>query len=359
MRSKYVSQQDYSTEFLLYRTRYLPREIISGPLKNVVMSIEEAYRNRRIQKRKAVLYGKYLKMRYNIDYEVLDDHHMIFLPHSPDLLSHYFIQEPTVVGLIGGRGSGKTITAWKLALDALDKIENATLYVYNDVDGIGSIIAKRDPRVVVKEEAAVPPMDGLPKIIIYNELTERQMSKKWQSSENIDLNLQALRTRHRLSWIIQNIITYSGLEKILKQTTTVKVFKWMDPVLLEHTKDALPKGWKKLVEICAFFGENEGLAVIPVKKKGNVYYIHETNPPPWLLQAHKKASKTRHLLMVKSEREREYMNIISEILAKDPKAKSPDVQVIMEQDYHISLSVRRVRELISKWKAITRLDEHG
>jgi len=300
-----------------------------------------------------------MKLRYGIEYEILDNNHMIFLPRSPDLLSDFFVKEPTVIGIIGGRGSGKTITAWKLALDALDRIKNATLYVYNDVDGIGSIIAERDSRVVVEEEAAVPPMDGLPKIIIYNELTEKQMSKKWQSSANIDLNLQALRTRHRMSWIIQNIITYSGLENILKQTTTVKVFKWMDPVLLEHTKDALPKGWKKLVEICAFFGENEGLAVVPIKKKGNVYYVHETNPPPWLLQAHRHATKTKHLLMVKSEKEKEYMKIISEILAVSPKAKSPQVQVIMEKKYGITLSQRAVRGLLSKWRALTKWDENG
>jgi len=52
------------------------------------------------------------------------------------------------------------------------------------------------------------------------------------------------------------------------------------------------------------------------------------------------------------------MRIIGEIMAVDPKAKSPQVQVAMEKKHNIKLSQRRVRELISKWKEITRIDEN-
>ena len=99
-------------------------------------------------------------------------------------------------------------------------------------------------------------------------------------------------------------------------------------------------------------------AIIPVKKKGNrrggnIYCIHETNPPEWLLKKHRQADNDKHLLMVESEKEREYLKIIGEIKAKDPRAKAPDVQVIMKEKYGIELSVRRVRDLVRKWKILT------
>ena len=345
-------------DFLLYRTRYIPESLTHPTIKNVLMSIEEAYRTGRIAKKKAIVYGAYIKKKYGIDFEILDDSHMIFLPHSDSILYRYFFEEPTTVAVIGGTGSGKTITAWVMALEGLNRLDKATVYVYNDVDGLGTLLSEQDSRIIVEQEAAVPPADGNPKIIIYNEMTEKHMWKRGMSSANVDLNLQALRRRHRRAWIIQNVITYSVMESVLKQTSTFKIFKWMDPVLLDHTRGGLPKGWKKLVETCAFLDKNEGLAIIPVKRRGNIYFIHETNPPQSLLSMHRRASKDKHLMMVESEVERDYLRIIGEIMAVDPKAKSPQVQIIMEKKHGIKLSRRRVRELISKWKEITKFNEN-
>lgn len=361
---KYQTQRSYSTNFLLYRTRYIPDNLIKIYLKNLLISIEEMYRNGRIYKKKAMLYGMYIKKRWGIDYEILDDKHIIFLPHSDSLLSEYFYRQPTTVAVIGGMGSGKTVTAWKIAIDGLMKMEDATVHVYNDVDGLGPLMQEHFDNIVVEQEAKVPPMDGRPKIALYNEMTERHMWKKQMSSGNIDLNLNALRRRHRNTWIIQNIITYSTLEDILKQTSTFKIFKWMDPVLLEKTKNNLPKGWHKLAEICAFFGENEGLSIIPVKKKGNIYLIHDTDPPGWLLDAHRNAVKSKYLMMVTSEKKREYFQIIEEILSKYPKAHSPQVHAVMSSPrekggHSIDISQRQVRNLLSEYRALTKIEKDG
>jgi len=367
----YLSQEKRSIDFLLYKSRYLPEHLFKNipsehraDLMNMLILIEDLFRMHQISKEKARNYGEYIRQTFNIEYEILDDNHIIFLPRSSDAVLKYFLEEPTVIGFIGSRGSGKTISAWWLALQALEKIENATLHVYNDVDGLGALLAEENKRIKVEKEARVPPYDGLPKIVLYNEMEESQMGKRAMSSRNVELNIQAFRIRHRKAWIIQNIITYSGFESILRQTTTMKVFKWMDPELLETTKNNVPKGWKKLLEICAFFNVNEGLAIIPVKKRGNrkggnIYCIHETNPPEWLLKKHKQADKDKHLLMVESEKEREYLKIIGEIKAKDPRAKAPDVQVIMKEKYGIELSVRRVRDLVRKWKILTGYEDEG
>lgn len=75
----------------------------------------------------------------------------------------------------------------------------------------------------------------------------------------------------------------------------------------------MPKGYGELLKICVKLNRNEGLVFAPVEGEGTKIFIHHTNPPEWLLEAHRRAKENTRLMMVKSERERYILQRIGEL----------------------------------------------
>ena len=265
------------------------------------------------------------------------------------------------MSIIGDRHSVKTITAWKIALDMLNRKKAARLYVYGDVDALGYALINEnlvDPkRIVIKEDYTLPPLDGKPKIILYNELSEALMGKRALSMENIELNLQALRSRHLNAWIIYNVVRHGSLESVLRETTNIFLFKWMSGAILKNAMNTVPLGWKELLKITVHFDQNDALAIVPVIGKGTTFFIHETNPPEWLLHAHSIAKKNQRLLMVKSEQERKIMERIAE-LKMDPEKQwtNEEIRLILKKEFGVDYSVRTIQNKWRKYRKIMEIE---
>jgi len=355
---KYPSKARIETDFWMHEVRFLPY-FIPDDLKKVLTIYEELYRIGKIDKAKITIIATYLKQKFNIDYRLIDDNHIIFLPRSSDALVNYFAKYPNLMSIIGDRHSGKTVTAWKIALDMLDRKRSAKLYVYGDVDALGYALLNEnliDPkRIVIKEDYRLPPLDGKPKIILYNELSEALMGKRALSMENIELNLQALRSRHLNAWIIYNVVRYGSLESVLRETTNIFLFKWMSGTILQNAMKNVPIGWRELLKTTVHYNQNEALAIVPTLGKGTTFFIHETNPPDWLLHAHKVAKKNQKLLMVKSEKERQIMEKIAELKMDEEKEWTNDeIRLIIQKEFGVNYSVRTIQ---NKWRKYRELME--
>ena len=351
MKNKYISKSKIETDFWMYEVRFFPY-FVPENLKKILIMIEESFRNGKLDKKKAVIIATYIKHKFNIDYRIIDENHIIFLPRSADALCKYFAKYPNLMSIIGDRHSGKTITAWKIALDMLQTKKSAKLYIYGDVDALGYALLNRglidQKRVIVKEDYRLPPLDSKPKIILYNELSEALMGKRALSMENIELNLQALRSRHLNAWIIYNVVRHGSLESVLRETTNIFLFKWMSGTILQNAMNNVPHGWRSILKTTIHFNQNEALAVVPLIGRGTTFFIHETDPPSWLLHAHKLAKKNQRLLMVKSEKERQIMERIAE-LKMDPEKewKNDEIRLIIQKEFGIDYSVRTIQ---NKWK---------
>jgi len=355
----YISQKFKEYDFWLRESRILPEDIsritINGiPVDKFILLVEEGYRRGDLDRRKAVVFGAIFRKRLDYKYRIISDRHMIIVTKSKTELMNSFLKYPQLLAIVGNRHSGKTITAWTIALQALEKI-NATLYVYGDVDGIAQQIIDMRPelenKIVIREDYRLPPLDGKKKIVLYNELAPALLSKRALSTANVEINLQALRSRHLQTWTIYNVIRFTSLESVLRETADIKMFRWTTAELLQNTMQYVPKAWQEILKICVKLDINEGLVFAPVPKKGTKIFIHETNPPQWLLEAHKRAKKNSRLMMVKSERERYILERIGELYEKGLSTK--EIKLILEKE-GINLSERSIRMKRKKWEELTK-----
>ena len=288
MSNPYISQKFREYDFWLRESRLLPEDI-PIEIKKAILLVEEGYRRGDLDRRKAVIFGVVFKKKFGYYYRVVSDRHIVIIPKSSGELMRAFLKYPQLLAIVGNRHSGKTITSWTIALQALEKMPDATLYVYGDVDGLGEQVIKIKPeledRIIIREDYRLPPLDGKRKIVLYNELASPLLAKKSRSNENVELNLQALRSRHLNTWIIYNVIRSGSLESTLRDTADIKMFRWTTAELLANTMKYLPHGWQEVLKVCVKLNINEGLVFAPVPGKGTKIFMHLTNPPQWLLEA--------------------------------------------------------------------------
>ena len=353
----YISQKFKEYDFWLRESRLLPQDL-PYKLRKAILIIEEGYRRGDLDWRRAVILASIFKNRLGYKYRIISDKHIVIVPISKNELMRAFLQYPQIIAIIGNRHAGKTVTSWTIAIQAMQKLPDATLYVYGDVDGIGEQVMKLKPelgeRIILKESYNLPPLDGKRKIVLYNELASPLLSKKAISNENVELNLQALRSRHLNTWIIYNVIRSGLLESTLRETADIKIFKWTTSELLENAMRYMPKGYSELLKICVKLNRNEGLVFAPVEGEGTKIFIHHTNPPEWLLMAHRRAKENTRLMMVKSERERYILQRIGELTEKG--LKSSDIQIILQRE-GIELTKRSIQLKAKKWRKLVGLEE--
>ena len=354
----YVSQKFREYDFWLRESRVLPEDLPER-VRSAIIAVEEGYRAGFLSRRKAVVLATVMRERFGYPYRVVSDRHIIIIPRSHSELMKAFLKYPQLIALIGNRHAGKTITAWTIALEALEKMPDTRLYVYGDVDGLGAqVIKMREDlgnRIIVKEDYKLPPLDGQKKIVIYNELSESLISKRALSSANLELNLQALRSRHLNTWVIYNVIRFTSLESVLRETADIKMFKWLSPELVNNAMMNLPRGWGEILKVTTKLSRNEGLVIAPVQGKGVKIFLHETNPPDWLLEAHRRAKKDSKLMMVKSERQRYVIQRIGELYEKGLSTK--EIKLILENE-GINLSERSIRMKRKKWEELVNLEKN-
>ena len=353
----YFSQKMREYDFFLREVRILPHDL-DPFIRRVIIQVEEGYRRGELDRRKAVVWGALFSKKFGYKYRIISDKHLVIVPRSRDELMKIFMSYPQLMAIIGNRHAGKTITSWTIALKFLEKKKDIKLYIYGDVDGIGEQIKKERPelkeRIIIREDYRLPPNDGKDKIVIYNELSTPLISKRALSTSNLEANLQAFRSRHLRTWVIYNVIRFSSLESVLRETADIKLFKWLSPELLNNAIMNLPKAWGELLKIAATLGINENMVMAPVQGKGVKIFLHLTNPPQWLLEAHRKAKENTRLMMVKSEKERYILERIGELHEKGLGAE--EIRLIFEKE-GIKLSKRSIQMKIRKWKMLVGYEE--
>lgn len=358
----YISKIKADRDFWLHEVRVIPGFVPQKLMKQIV-AIEEAYKMGRINRFRANIMAVYMKRKYNLYYRIVDEDHIVFFPPSAEHLIKCFLRYPNIISIIGDRYAGKTITAWDIAIKMLEKMDKAKLYVYGDVDGIGKILQDRLDNLIVKKDYSIPPIDDKPKIVLYNELSRELLSKYARSRENVEINLQAFRTRHRYSWIIYNVVRHGSLESVLRETSTIHLFKWLSGMLLKNAMELVPYGWRDILKLTAHFGHEEGLAIVPQikrgrKRGGTEFFIHLTKPSKWLLDAAKKAEKNKLLMMSESERERKIFEIINQLYEETGKVPtSGQVKNELMLKHGIEYSKRHLRNYIRDWKHVMGIEE--
>ena len=358
MSYNYVSQKVREYDFFLRNTRALPPQAIGDKtLWNILNVVEALYRKGKITRQKAALYGIYIKRKYNIDSVIISDNHIIFLPRNSKIVEQAFFSYPQLMAIYGNRNSGKTITAWTIALRFLENFPSGTLYVYGDVDGLGKSLMyenrKYEERIIVKNDYKPPEASEKPKIALYNELAESLMGKKAMSGDNIKLNLQALRNRHRKTWVIYNVIRYTTFESTLRDTADITLYKWMSPTLLNNLVSNVPRAYGEILKHVVKLNKNEALAMVPLSGKGIYVGIYETNPPEFLLRAHKNAAKNIKLMMTRDEKDLYIYERIAEL--KEKGMTGEEISVMLGQE-GINLTARAVNIRYKKWKRMQELE---
>ena len=76
----YVSQKKRDIDFWMHEIRRIP-DFVSTKLGKILAVIEEKYRNGEINRKNIAIIATYLKYR-GIDYRIIDDNTIVFLPHS-------------------------------------------------------------------------------------------------------------------------------------------------------------------------------------------------------------------------------------------------------------------------------------
>ncbi len=346
----YISKAKADRNFWLHEIRKMP-DFIPSPLMKQLITIEEAYRRNRIDRLRVNAIGMLFKKKYNIWFRIADENNMIFLAPSANYLIDCFAAYPNIMSIIGDRYAGKTVTAWSIALDMLEKMENARLYVYGDVDGIGDVLKQKNDSIVVKKDYSIPPPSDAPKIIIYNELSRQLLSKYARTTENVEINLQAFRARHRNAWIIYNIARHGSLERVLRDTSSIFLFKWLTGLNLQNAMELIPYGWRDIIKIAAHFGHEQGLAIVPKINHGVEFFIHLTKPQKELLKAIKKAKKNKLMMMSENEKSRKIFEVISQIyddVGKIPTSGQLHDELMLK--YSMQYSKRQLRNYINRWK---------
>lgn len=358
MSYSYVSQKMRDFDFFLRNTRTLPLMAIGdNELLGLLKMIESEYRGGKISRQKAAMYAMYVKQAFNIDSVIISDRHIVFLPRNNTVIERTMFSYPQLIALYGNRNSGKTITSWTLGMRFLERFKSGVLHVYGDVDGLGkSLIFERpefEDRIVVHNEYSLPDPSSRPKMAIYNELSEELISKRAQSGDNLRLNFQALRNRHRKVWVVYNVIRYSSFESVLRDTIDISFYKWMNPTLLNNLLSNVPKAYSEILKHTVRMGKNEALVVAPIPGKGNYIGIYETNPLEYLLHAHNHAHKNARLMMTKDEKDLHTYERIAEL--KEKGLSGEEISIILKKE-GVSLSARAINIRYNKWKRMQEME---
>lgn len=358
MSYNYISQKIRDYDFFVRNTRTLPPSSFGNiKLWETIKTVEGLYRSGKISRKKAALYGIYIKERFGVDFIIISDRHIVFLPRNNSIVESAIFNYPQLIGIFGNRNSGKTITSWTIALHFLERFRNGVIYVYGDVDGLGkSLIYENreyEDRVIVKEEYSLPPVSERPKLALYNELSEELITKRAMSGDNIRLNFQALRNRHRNVWVIYNVIRYTSFESVLRDTVDITFYKWMSPTLLNNLIMNVPRAYADVLKYIVMLEKNESLVMAPIPGRGTYIGIYETNPPEFLLRAHRNASKNIRLMMVKDEKDLYVYERIGEL--KDKGLSGEEVSILLRKE-GINLSPRAVNMRYNKWKKMQKIE---
>ncbi len=210
---------------------------------------------------------------------------------------------PQSIAIIGDVRSGKTITSWTLLWKLWNQLgQNAEIHIYGDIDNITGGLLKLQEKgeanyelgkfmgsITAHDDYKTPgiPEEGVPQIILYNELAEQLLSKKATSTENIEINLQAFRRRHTKRWIIYNVVREASLEAVLRETSQIKIFRPMYGELLDKLLKNAPKSWLPALREIPKLSNREGLCIYPTMRQGGgeVMEIYETAAPSWFWKA--------------------------------------------------------------------------
>ena len=210
---------------------------------------------------------------------------------------------PQSIAIVGDVSSGKTVTSWTFLWKLWNHLgEKAEIHIYGDIDNIsGGLLKIREggdmnyelgkfvSSITAHDDYRTPgiPEEGIPQIILYNELGEQLLSKKATSTENIEINLQAFRRRHTKRWIIYNVVREASLESVLRETSQLKIFRPMYGELLDKLLKNAPKSWLPVLREIPRLSNREGLCIYPLLRHGGgeVFEIYETVAPSWFWKA--------------------------------------------------------------------------
>ncbi len=298
----------------------------------------------------------------------IDDENIVFLPILPfQLFVYYFVYGkgeatkepiPQTVAIIGDRYSGKTITSFTLALSAM-KLLNCKVYIYGDVDYLGELLSRMDQRVVwhrPDDYSSLPPIDGKPKIILFNELGLPQYSKSSMTSSSIETDFLSFRARHYDAWIIYNVVYYPGFQSSKKGSNYIEIFKRISLTSTNTIEKTKPPGLDRLVSIANRLDKSRALIMGDIPKIGETAFLTEINPPRWLLKAHRMAKARRHLemLMLKSQKEKAIVEEIAKL--KESGLTNKEIQLALAEKFGVTVSARTIQRRYKTWKMIKGLE---
>ena len=353
--SYYQANKWQEYDFYLKETRAEP--IAAYPSLSIwsfLKKVEIQYRKGSINRQRAAIIGAEIRRLTGMHYRIISEKHIVFLPCNNQIVENTIFKYPQLIAIVGNRNSGKTITSWTWALKFLEKFPTGRIYVYGDIDGIAAAIVQIKPelegRIITRKNNELPPLDGRPKLALYNELIKASLSKRATSSGNLELNFQSLRSRHRNTWVIYNIIRYTLLESTLRETSDIQVFKWMSPQLLKNVLGIMPKPVGEIIKVTTRFKVNESLVMLPVQGKGIYYGVYHTRAPAYLLKAQKSATKNKLLMMTKSETEAAVMQKIIDM--KESGKSGEEIAKALRED-GITLTSRAINMRYKKWKELS------
>ena len=307
---------------------------------------------------------------FNIYSYRVDDDNIVFLPVLPiNVLAIYFVygnlnnlekkeKIPQLLTIVGDRYAGKTVTSFVLALIAM-KMLNCKLYIYGDVDYLGELLSRVDSRIIWcrPDRYDLPPIDGKPKIILYNELGEPLYSKTSMKGESIETDFFSFRARHYDAWIIYNAVYYPGFQSSKKGSSYIDLFKWLSIKSINIIEKSLPPGYDSLLSITNYFSRDEGLVIGSFPGEGTTAFLVKTKPPKWLIKAHKIARMRRHLeaLMLRSQKDKAIMELIAEM--KEKGMTNKDIQLAIKEKFGVNISVRTIQRRYRAWRMMKGLEQ--
>lgn len=259
-------------------------------------------------------------------------------------------REPTTISIYGDRHAGKTVTSWTIAwelFNALKETERGVeIHVFGDVDSICDSIkeyaSKKDVPSAIKQfglaifkhtDFKFPEPGQRYHIIIYNEVTEGNTSKRGMASDNLELALRSFRVRHEGTWMIFNIIRDKMVDVTLREAP-VRIIHHCTLDNQKYIREGLQKPWEPFAERSSSFRTGEGLAIYSLlghetgndRVGTNAVEGVETKPPDWLLECIEDSKKI----------EAQHVNDIAFMKKdKDRVRKAPDDDVIHDQGFSI------------------------
>ena len=274
------------------------------------------------------------------EYLMPDRYNVVYLPPST-ALERFFFSRPKILVQAGLRGSGKTITAWTLALRWLRKHPAGQVHVIGDIDELADPIAERGIPVVVHENIHIP-RDRKPKIIIYNELVEDVLSTSAMKKGARRASLGVFRARHYNSWIIFNAVRLKSLLSVARETADAILIRYSPPHLLLSLRDVLPPLVGDAVMVASRLDVNRAVAIWSVPGKGTYISIYPTDPPSWLLDLPREIK--RRAVRSREDRDAYILSLSKEGL------NAKEIAERLEAEGWGKLTVRRVRQIISAAK---------